>query len=501
MKVRLLYRDQDFDPKRTLPANADDLVQDLELTTLLDAMARDDDTLREVGHVALLASLDEPAAITYRQDALRDCIEHSSTVVEMYNLAVETMQAERRLLRGFWRSPDSILHRSVETMQMFVGQLKQLRTLAGEQTAGFRSEAFTTLFTMLARELGDDYFATIDAHLKRLQFRDGALISARLGKGLKGLDYVLRRPNPSMQTWAQRLSGRGKPDSYGFVVPERDEAGLSALEEMRGHGINLVANALAQSSDHILSFFSALRTELAFYVGCLNLHRTLTEKGESICFPVPTRHEERTLTAQGLYDVCLSLMVEDSVVGNDLDTSGRSLIVITGANRGGKSTFLRSIGLAQLMMQCGLFVGARSYRAQIVTRLFTHFRREEDTGMRKGKFDEELSRMSRIADQLVPDAMVLFNESFASTNEREGSEIAAQVFDALLDVPVKIVLVTHMYDLADRLRQDKRDGALFLRAERLPDGRRTFILREAPPLPTSYGEDLYERIFGRQIHA
>lgn len=350
---------------------------------------------------------------------------------------------------------------------------------------------------MLAKELDDDYFATIDGDLKRLQFRNGSLISAQLGKGLKGLRYVLRRPNSSIQNWAQRLTGRGKPESYGFVVPERDEAGFRALEEMRGRGINLVANALAQSTDHILSFFVALRTELAFYVGCLNLHRTLTEKGEPICIPVPTHHDDRTLSEQGLYDVCLSLSVEDRVVGNDVDARDRPLIVITGANRGGKSTFLRSVGLAQLMMQCGLFVGAESYRAHAVTRLFTHFKREEDTGMRKGKFDEELGRMSEIADQLVPDAMVLFNESFASTNEREGSEIAAQVFDALLDVPVEIVVVTHLYDLAERLQRHKPDEALFLRAERLPEGRRTFKLLEGSPLPTSYGGDLYERIFGR----
>jgi DNA mismatch repair ATPase MutS len=55
--------------------------------------------------------------------------------------------------------------------------------------------------------------------------------------------------------------------------------------------------------------------------------------------------------------------------------------------------------------------------------LFTHYKREEDTAMESGKFDEELSRMSTIVDELTPDAMVLFNESFAATNEREGSEI------------------------------------------------------------------------------
>ena len=65
--------------------------------------------------------------------------------------------------------------------------------------------------------------------------------------------------------------------------------------------------------------------------------------------------------------------------------------MITGANQGGKSTFLRSVGLAQLMMQCGMFVAAESLRASVGQRLFTHYKREEDAAMESGKLDEELA--------------------------------------------------------------------------------------------------------------
>ena len=170
--------------------------------------------------------------------------------------------------------------------------------------------------------------------------------------------------------------------------------------------------------------------------------------------------------------------------------------MITGANRGGKSTFLRGIGLAQLMMQCGMFVPAESFRANVCDGLFTHFKREEDASMRSGKLDEELSRMSAIVDNMTPNSIVLLNESFASTNEREGSEIARQIVRALLERGVKVCYVTHLFDLAQGFHRAKMDAALFLRAERLADGRRTFRLVEGEPLPTSYGEDLYRRIFG-----
>ncbi len=183
-------------------------------------------------------------------------------------------------------------------------------------------------------------------------------------------------------------------------------------------------------------------------------------------------------------------------MGSDVDAEGRALLVVTGANRGGKSTFLRGLGVAQLMMQAGMFVPAESFRADVRHGLFTHFKREEDALLRSGKLDEELGRMSAIVDEVSPGALVLLNESFASTNEREGSEIGRQIVRALLESGVKVAYVTHMYEMAAGLRGDLDGDAAFLRAERLPDGTRTFRIVAGEPLPTSHGQDIYARIFG-----
>lgn len=239
-----------------------------------------------------------------------------------------------------------------------------------------------------------------------------------------------------------------------------------------------------------------LRVELAFYVGCLNLRDRLAAIGASTCFPEPEPLGGRRHRCKELYDVSLALTMGRSIVGNTVDAAGKSLVIITGANQGGKSSFLRSIGLAQIMMQCGMFVGAESFSAGICGGLFTHYKREEDATMRGGKLDEELRRMSEVADEIGPSAIVLFNESFASTNEREGSEIARQVVRALLEQQVKVFFVTHLYHFAHGYFEGKTQDAMFLRAERRPDGTRTFRLVEAEPLETSYGEDLYEDIFG-----
>jgi DNA mismatch repair ATPase MutS len=106
-----------------------------------------------------------------------------------------------------------------------------------------------------------------------------------------------------------------------------------------------------------------------------------------------------------------------------------------GARKAGAGDETRRRRLAQLMMQAGMFVAAESFTASARSGVFTHFKREEDATMEKGKLDEELDRMSTIAGQITVGCLLLCNESFASTNEREGSEIARQIIRALTEAP------------------------------------------------------------------
>jgi len=187
------------------------------------------------------------------------------------------------------------------------------------------------------------------------------------------------------------------------------------------------------------------------------------------------------------------------ISGNAIHAENVYLAIITGANRGGKSTFLRSIGCAQLMMQSGMFVPAESFTSPVSDGIFTHFKREEDSGMDSGKLDEELKRMNDIMNSVTPNSMLLFNESFAATNEREGSEIARQIIRALLAKKIKVYFVTHLFDFAHSMYRHKTEGILFLRAERQSDTKRTFRILEGKPLQTSFGDDVYAQVFGTKV--
>lgn len=499
MKVQLLFRDRAADPEQPLPANADDLKQDLELDTLLDVMAAGDPFLREQAERGLLLSLTDPDEIRYRQEVLRDCLDNADAVRALYAIAVDALDSKQKT-RHFWfrDSPEQLVAKSVRILEYLVENLRQLRELAETQLERFSSGGFTRLFAMLEDELDEEYLIRIEEHLRELSFRRGTLISAKLGRGNRGSGYMLRKPNE--RRLLERISPN-RPASHSFTLPARDEHGMETLAMIRNHGVNRAADALAQSVDHILGFFATLRSELGFCLTCLNLHEQLSAKQQPTCFPEPVSADTDAFSVEGLYDASLVFHLDGQVIGNNVAADQKRLLIITGANQGGKSTFLRSTGIAQLLMQAGCFAPATSMRANIADGIYTHFKREEDATMTSGKLDEELRRMSAIADLIRPRALLLCNESFASTNEREGSEIGRQLIKAMLEGGVKVLFVTHLFDLADSLHHQQLDNALFLRAERKPDGTRTFHIVPGAPLPTSYGEDSYRRIFGDEAPA
>jgi len=501
MKVHLLYPDRDPATGDQLPSQSADLTRDLGLDSLLDRMAGDDPLLRDIATQTLLRPLQNPADIGYRQAVLNDCLTYPELTQALYDLAGDAVGSPRRI-RGWLigQYPSGVLHRSVDVLELLLVDLRRLRALVDEHAGRCQSARFNTLFATIHRELPDDYFRVIEDHLRRLRFPNGVFLTAQLGPGGQGTGYVLRKPASLKRSWRQLLLGT-EPISYTYRIPERDESGALALAVLENQGINLVADALAQSVDHILSFFTLLRFEIGFYLGGLQLNQVLSERHLGLCWPEPEAEDEAALTARGLYDITLGLSIGDQIVGNDLDADGASLVMITGTNQGGKSTLLRSLGVAQLMMQAGLFAPATAYRASIAAALYSHYRREEDPGMESGKLDEELARMSRIVDRLTPHSLILCNESFAPTNEREGSHIARQLVDGLRAAQIRVLYVTHLYDLAAGLAATGADQAVFLRPERLSNAERTYRVIPGDPQPTSFGPDLYQRIFGDQSAA
>ena len=107
--------------------------------------------------------------------------------------------------------------------------------------------------------------------------------------------------------------------------------------------------------------------------------------------------------------------------------------------------------------------------------------------------------MDAIVARIRPGDLLLCNESFASTNEAEGSQIFVEITSALADAQVGVRVVTHMFSYARALQDAPTLDVAFLRAGRAADGSRDFVLTPGVPLRTSHGADLYDRAFGTSL--
>jgi DNA mismatch repair ATPase MutS len=246
------------------------------------------------------------------------------------------------------------------------------------------------------------------------------------------------------------------------------------------------------------TFFDRLKFQAGFYYSAILLKEQMKRFGMGWCFPTVCGRKD--LQFNELKEFVMALEQRVNVVGNTCSLTNKDLLIVTGANQGGKSTFLRSIGIAQVMMQCGLMVTAESFSSGIFPKIFVHFTRREDSEMNSGRLDEELKRMSGIIDRIGDGSLVLLNESFATTTEKEGSVIAYDIIRALRESGVKILTVTHLLSFARRMHDETQgrpeSGVQFLSAERKEDGRRTFRMIPHAPELTSFGLDLYEEIVG-----
>ncbi len=496
MKPHLLAPADRNDP--AAPAQWAEVARDLELGTVFDAMAGGDDYIRAVAARVIppAAGAGDATLVAYRQAALRDALAHPQELRALYDLVVDAINTRKQhYFLSLNRYASSTLYSAVEILRALMKHLRRLRDHAAQIETIFESEAFRDLFLQLRTQLGDDWLIEGQAHLDVLRFSDGMMFGAALGPGNNLVRQVLYESNGAPSGWLTRLL-RKTPSAYTFRLDPRDEAGARALSELRDRTINEVANAVAQAAEHVLSFLEILRAELAFHLGCIRLRGRLDALGVPTCLPEFSAATAPQLRASALRDPTLALTMGRVPAATDFDADDRRLLVVTGANQGGKSTFLRSLGLAQIMLQAGMFVAATSYAGTLASGVFTHYKREEDPTMQGGKLDEELVRMSSIADHIRPGAVWLSNESFSSTNEREGSQLLLDIVGALRDRGISVWMVTHLFDAARSLAAAQRDDALFLRAPRAESGERSFRLEVGEPLQTSFGVDVYAGVFG-----
>lgn len=208
---------------------------------------------------------------------------------------------------------------------------------------------------------------------------------------------------------------------------------------------------------------------------------------------------ERTMQARDFYNLRLALSVENAsdIVFNDLDfDSEHTVYILTGANRGGKTTVTQAVGLLFALAQGGISVAARSFEYAPVDCIYTHFPADEDKTIDLGRLGEECVRFKQLYADCTADSLLLLNESFSTTSFEEGYFIARDSVRAILKKQVRTIYNTHMHKLAADV-DDMNAQTVGAKAASLvvksDGGKRSFKVEVAAPEGMSYARDIAQK--------
>ncbi|MCX8058792.1 MAG: DNA mismatch repair protein MutS [Spirochaetes bacterium] len=501
MKIRLLFKEKDFiekffynlnDLKLSEKINDVSLerLKDLGLEIVLSYMSKNDKTIYEVSKFLFCNIKTNVETIRYRQEILKDIIVNRELIRKIYDITFKVKEEKIKNWLGIFgiKTPSNIVYNSRELLQIFILYLEKLRDIAKENINKFKSSGLKNFFTMLLENFSDSNLLELKQMLNNLKFEKGLCASAKIIENIDLFNYelVYLEENMNFNILKQK-------NSFYFKINPKDEAGAKIVESIKNTILKDIANILYNASLNIELFFNKLQIELSFYIGALNLIEFLEQNNYYYCFPDPLNSISNKIEFEDLFDLSLFLVTKTKLVANSFKSDNKNIFIISGANKGGKTTFLRSIGIAQILMQSGLIVPAKLFKSNIYSDILTHFKKEEDKNLTKGKFEEEVCRINNIISNLKCPSLLLFNESFSSTNEMEASEIAYNIILALSHLNNTIFYVTHLHSLPTMLIDNNR--TCFLIAEILNNKKRTYKIIEGAPSKTSYAIDLLENIF------
>ncbi len=288
-------------------------------------------------------------------------------------------------------------------------------------------------------------------------------------------------------------------------TPDGDGTGNSTfyleniINKMLSSLVRKLSDTLGKYANVAILDISGLVPEFVYYIRCAEFISGLMEKGCAFCEPQPVADGENLMEAKGFYNLKLAMNMENvsGIVTNDLTFDQKHTVyILTGANRGGKTTITQAVGQLFVMAQGGLLVPADSFRYVPCDCIYTHFPADEDKTMDLGRLGEECVRFKDMFSQSTSRSLLLLNETFSTTSFEEGYYIAKDSVKAILTKAVRTIYNTHMHKLGedtDELNRESSGAGASSLIMRTENGERSFKVALAQPEGSSYAKDIAEK--------
>lgn len=258
--------------------------------------------------------------------------------------------------------------------------------------------------------------------------------------------------------------------------------------------------------------YLVLLDEMTFYQASSKLFGIIREVGSPLCIPQMIPMERRELLIEQGYNLKLVIkgqkdginginqkkMTAESIICNDFSMNkDGNVFILTGANRGGKTTFTQAIGQIQVLAQLGLYVPAKSAVISPIDGIYTHFPVQENETVDLGKFGKECQMFSEQFHQATSNSLLLLNESFAGTSHLESLRISEEIVRAVHSKGIRMLFNTHLHELprlCDEINQSEpNDFPLVSIVTGTEGDERSFVISKGDSFGMSYAREIAKK--------
>lgn len=461
----------------------------------------------------------DPEVIEYRMETFSDMLKNpkiSDILGALVPILGDIMELRR--LEADSGDTDSYLS-SLTEIELYISCIDLLNEGFSEIRGNIESRAFSAFADRIIELAQSDYYKELNKKLVELTERVREIKSVTIGVNLDaqlrpksaGVLSINAEQFKSGDVLEKILRLNFKDDDYTCIaelVPfgkKQNENQKTALSLAFNSAINEVYKSSLHSWKKIIksyvldntNFLLDLLGEFEFTVRATEALRALRERGCDLCAPTIAPIGERAFKAVDLYNPCVAVKIDGEIVANDVVFDEKaSIYVLTGPNRGGKSVITCAVGIAQAMLQLGLYIPAKEAVISPVDAIFTHFPTGAEDTIDKGRLGEECARLNEILSSITSNSLVLLDESLSSTGSYEASYIASEVLRGLSMYGCRCIFSTHLHELAAEIdsinAQTIPDGGVPIDTlvAGIEEGKRSFKITRAKPDGKSYARDI-----------
>lgn len=429
--------------------------KDLKIAALLQTFFDREHTARILKYFTYCG---EPQEIISRQEFFRELTE-------------EPDQRELlKTIRGLYRNVENavILYKKQASQQdrdiwgiYLLEQYEEFVKNTIALNAAPASQIFRAFYQSIERVADSEVFRSLSARLEEVEVQYSGIRNMRIHADFMYAMIAAYQIEPGaheniIDTLKALLSGMGIASEYR----QSSYIQLDDLDLYSKYMSFIVARSPALKAlikQVNVQFESTLRTvtetdieDVIFALECCELYDILNSRGISLCYPEISQENEIDL--QDVMDITL-LLQNKEIVPNDLTLSAAERIAfVAGANGGGKTSFMRAVGICCLFSSCGLFIPAKTGRLPLIKHILTLFPHHEELAQ-AGRFVTEKELAEKVLEAADSASIIIANELFSGTNERNGLENYRAYVPQLEERGARAFFVTHFPEVVKLFKE------------------------------------------------